>query len=79
MIGDAVATIVMSLLDDMNSQNHIHTLRMHVSQHLHRERNERLGEDKRGQDASREANAQPNWDPWPGGTPNCFLGCGASY
>ena len=44
VIGDAVATIVMSLLDDMNSQNHIHTLRMHVNEHLHRERNERLGE-----------------------------------
>ena len=44
VIGDAVATIVMSLLDDINSQNHIHTLRMHISQHLHRERNERLGE-----------------------------------
>ena len=44
VIGDAVATIVMSLLDDMNSQNHIHTLRMHVAEHLHRERNERLGE-----------------------------------
>ena len=44
VIGDAVATIVMSLLDDMNSKNHIHTLRMHVNEHLHRERNERLGE-----------------------------------
>ncbi|MAK32872.1 MAG: hypothetical protein CL386_02655 [Acidiferrobacter sp.] len=42
VLGDAVATIVMALLDDMNSQRHIHTLKMHVSGHIHRERDGHL-------------------------------------
>jgi len=42
VLGDAVATVVMALLDDINSQRHIHTLKMHVNGHIHRERDGHL-------------------------------------
>ena len=42
VFGDAIATIVMALLDDLKSQRHIHTLRGHIEFHMHRDRNMQL-------------------------------------
>ena len=39
VFGDAIGTIVMALLDDITSQRHIHTLKLHVEYHMNKERN----------------------------------------